>query len=241
MDLGTWSASMRRDATVAGEIFERSPADAAVPSCPGWTLADLEAHLAGVFRFWVAAVERPGMERDEVRALDAQISTEPVDRYGPNLDELLSTLGGQSADAPAWTWSSDRTVGFVARRLAHEVSVHRYDAELAIGEPRQIDADLASDGLDELLLQYLPRRRPTATGPVGGSVHVHCVDTDGEWMVRPVDDGLAVTREHAKGDVAARGPASDLHLTLWHRVDGSTLDVIGAADVWRRFVARLSI
>ena len=48
-------------------------------------------------------------------------------------------------------------------------------------------------------------------------MHVHSTDADGEWLV-DFDNGLAVTREHAKGDVAVRGPASDLMLVLYGRV-----------------------
>jgi predicted lipid carrier protein YhbT len=53
-------------------------------------------------------------------------------------------------------------------------------------------------------------------------------------------DGLVVTREHAKGDVAARGTASDLLLFLYGRIDADGLDVFGDAALlarWRELVA----
>ncbi len=52
-------------------------------------------------------------------------------------------------------------------------------------------------------------------------------------------DGLVVTREHAKGDVAARGTASDLLLFLYGRADADRLDVFGDAALlarWRELV-----
>ena len=68
-----------------------------------------------------------------------------------------------------------------------------------------------------------------------GSIHVHCTDTEGEWLVRRDGDDLVVTREHAKGDVAARGSASDLLLFLWGRRPVSALDVFGDGDLLDRF------
>ena len=46
---------------------------------------------------------------------------------------------------------------------------------------------------------------------------------------------VVVTREHAKGDVAVRGPASDLLLFLWHRIPADRLDVVGDAALLERF------
>jgi hypothetical protein len=46
---------------------------------------------------------------------------------------------------------------------------------------------------------------------------------------------VTVTREHAKGDVAARGTASDLLLFLWGRVPADSLEVFGDADLLARF------
>ena len=51
--------------------------------------------------------------------------------------------------------ASDKTAGFVLRRMAHETAVHRLDAERAAGREHTIDADLASDGIDEFLFEFL--------------------------------------------------------------------------------------
>ena len=50
-------------------------------------------------------------------------------------------------------------------------------------------------------------------------------------------DGLVVTREHAKGDVAARGTASDLLLLVWGRITPDAVDVFGDAGAARRSCA----
>jgi hypothetical protein len=60
----------------------------------------------------------------------------------------------------------------------------------------------------------------------------------GEWLVVPQLDGeLFVTREHAKGDCAIRGSASDINVALWRRLPQSSLEVIGNADVAAQFLA----
>jgi hypothetical protein len=47
-----------------------------------------------------------------------------------------------------------------------------------------------------------------------------------------------VRREHAKADVAARGPAADLLLVCWRRRPVDTVDVVGdrtVLDAWLSF------
>ena len=76
-------------------------------------------------------------------------------------------------------------------------------------------------------------------GPLSGSVHIHCTDVDGEWLIVPSESlDVVVTREHAKGDCAIRGSASQLLLGLWRRIPMSSLEVIGNADVAAQFLNR---
>ncbi|MGH9139254.1 MAG: SCP2 sterol-binding domain-containing protein, partial [Acidimicrobiales bacterium] len=83
-------------------------------------------------------------------------------------------------------------------------------------------------------------RRGAADAPaLDGSVHLHCTDTDGEWTVRPAgDDGLSVSRDHAKADAALRGPAHDLLMALWRRCSLDGIDVFGDAALAGAFVGR---
>ncbi len=48
-------------------------------------------------------------------------------------------------------------------------------------------------------------------------------------------DGIHLTREHAKGDVAVRGPASDVLLVLMGRKTMDAADVLGDAPLFERF------
>jgi hypothetical protein len=105
------------------------------------------------------------------------------------------------------------------RRLAHEMLVHRVDAEIALGLESVIDPDVASDGIDEWFFAIAPRvlRRGGAVCP-DRSIHVHCTDVDGEWIAHPDGSGgIRVERVHEKGDAALRGAAASIFLTLWGR------------------------
>jgi hypothetical protein len=103
-----------------------------------------------------------------------------------------------------------------------------------------MDPALASDGIDEFLEFFAGHAgQAKPDDPLGGSVHLHCTDVAGEWFVVDGADGaLVVTREHAKGDCAMRGPASDLIFALWRRVPLERVDVIGNAELAAKFVDR---
>jgi uncharacterized protein (TIGR03083 family) len=149
--------------------------------------------------------------------------------------EMLATeLEARDPGTPCWTWVPfDRTVGFWARRTAHETAMHRWDAQNAAGTADEIDGELAVDGVDEYLalVPCFPGRHL----PDAGSVHLHSTDAKGEWLVRLDGGGMHVTREHAKGDAAVRGPASDLLLVVYGRKPTDAVEVLGDASLFDRF------
>ena len=69
----------------------------------------------------------------------------------------------------------------------------------------------------------------------GETIHLHCTDGEGEWLVRLAPGGVNVVNEHAKGDVAARGAASDLLLMMWGRVPVTQVEVFGDASLLERW------
>ena len=130
-------------------------------------------------------------------------------------------------------------MGFWARRQANETAVHRWDAQRAAGAVEPVEHTLAVDGIDEFFGLIPFWRRESNVRGVGETIHLHCTDGAGEWLVRLAADAVIVTREHAKGDVAARGSASDLLLFLYGRVGPSALEVFGDAsllDRWQELV-----
>ena len=91
--------------------------------------------------------------------------------------------------------------------MAQETAVHRWDAAHAVGQPDDIDAVVAADGIDEFLTLLRRTWSGIDADALGGTVHLHCTDTARrKWFVLVADaDGITFTREHAKGDVAIRG------------------------------------
>ena len=242
MDRDQYLASYRRDSRALLDAIAAAGPDAVVPDCPGWTAADLAWHVADVWEWWGIIV------RDRVTDPHAVVqTTRPAtfdevfavaEHWAGELDRVLTDTDPAT---PHWTWTDDKSTGFVVRRMAQETAVHRLDAERAAGRTYAIDPELASDGVDEFLFAFLKWVDPAAAA-LAGSVHVHCIDVAGEWLV--VDDGAGgyvVTRQHAKGDAAIRGPANDLLLVLWRRLPLDGVEVIGDRAVAERFLARTNL
>ena len=218
---------------------EAAGPDASVPGCPDWTAADLVWHIAEVQDFWGYVVRERSLapaayeDPDRPDGLDAVV-TFARDRAG----ELVDVLGAADPATRVWSWTGEQDAGWVVRRMAHEAALHRLDAEQAAGREHRIDAVVAADGIDEFLTWFAPHADASAA-PVHGTVHLHCTDTEGEWTVALGDDDTySVTREHAKGDAAIRGPAHDLLRVLWRRAPLGTAEVFGDADLAAAFVAR---
>lgn len=200
--------------------------DAQVAACPEWTNTGLAEHVAMVWNFAMAQVESGDVSGPQ------RPSPDPDESMSDLLDRAVGVLRDADPDAPAWNWADDQRAGWWCRRMAHETSVHRWDAQEAAETTEPIDGELAADGITELIEVGL-RSRLRGGGSIeypDGSLHLHRTDGGGEWLLATVDGELVVTFEHAKGDAAARGTASELLLFLWGRGRG-TLECFGDADL----------
>mgnify|MGYP003341672377 FL=1 len=122
--------------------------------------------------------------------------------------------------------------------MAHETSVHRWDAQHALGTADPIDPDLAVDGIDEALETYVAQRFDLAAfGATGQTLHLHATDTEGEWMLTMTPDALTWTHGHGKGDTAIRGRAEDLLLFVMSRRGTDGLEVFGDTTLPARWQA----
>jgi uncharacterized protein (TIGR03083 family) len=224
------------------QIFDaaiRTGLDAPVTSCDGWTMADLVWHVGEVWHFWGWVVGERALDPATVAQYPAPSRVADdvlVDWARASHVALVNELIAGGATDPVWTWTgSPQPVSWVKRRMAHETAVHRWDAEQTVGDAYGLPPGLAADGIDEFLTFFLAAGEGE---PLGGTVHLHCTDTDdvpGEWMIQSIEHRrIELTREHAKGDAAIRGRAHDLLLWLWGRTD-TGLEVLGDPDVARRF------
>ena len=233
--------AVARESAALADAAERAGLDAAVPSCPGWTVADVVEHVGNVQRWATRIVETRPTER--ISRPDMSESPAPEELLGwfrAASRALVEALGAADPAAPVWTFIPGGTTRFWFRRQAHEVAVHRVDAELAGGTAAPIPTALAADGIAEWL-DVVSVFGADALRGAGETVHFHCTDTDegapGEWLITLTADGPVIAPVHAKGDVAARGPASDLELFLWGRKDASALEVFGDAALLERVAA----
>ncbi|MFP3905928.1 MAG: maleylpyruvate isomerase family mycothiol-dependent enzyme [Acidimicrobiales bacterium] len=229
---------LRREGEVLGEV---PLSDVDVPTCPGWTLPDLVAHVARVHRWQEAQVRAPSP--DELQQVD-RADPPPLDQlddwYHTGLTSLVAALESTDPDHLTPTWFGPRPARFWARRAAHETAIHRWDAQAAVDSPSDLDPDQAIDALDELLEVLAPRRfsNDDWSGPEA-SIHLHATDVAGEWLIRMGPGGIDVTHVHEKGDVAARGSASNLMLMMAGRVPPARLELFGDGamiDRWHRMV-----
>jgi len=219
--LDTVRVEGERVAELATEADLRLP----VPSCPDWDVGDLIGHLGLVHRYataWMDAGEPVG--RGAVGEPEGELAvwfTEGLGRLGERLqacdpDQTVATFAGSGTN---WFW---------LRRMAHETTMHRWDAEAAVSEPGAVPIDVATDGIDEMLTGFhVPHRVGRHLVGDGETIHFHVTDGEGEWVVTRTAEGAEVERAHRKSDVAARGRAEDLLLFVWGRRDASPLEVLG--------------
>lgn len=242
-----WSDTVAAQGRLLYDAARAAP-DARVPACPDFDATKLARHVGFIFERVALALGADatapadgGPDASPFRRDDALPAPPPADevfeRLPAALDRLVAALAAADPATPMWTLpGGDGTATAWARRMAHESTVHRVDAEQAAGWPvSPIDPDLAVDGVAELL----DRVAHTSAGDGGATstVHLHATDVEGEWLVAFDTGGVTVTTGHAKGDAAVRGPAAELYLWLWGRRPLDGLEVFGdpaAADRLRR-------
>lgn len=235
---------LRDDVDAFASTLDPSTLELAVPGCPGWDLRILAGHLGFVHR-WSAAAVRSGVEPDlstiEPPPSDAPALAEWVSAGGA---ALADELGRHQPDDPTWHLFSAAplVVGVWIRRQTQETSVHRWDAQSAIGTPAPVAAELAADGVGEYFEVILPRKfaRNGGSPPSRAEVlRVDATDTAGSWWVHTEGAGV-VASDSSPGTSAAAtvsGRAEDLLLAFYGRRDASTLVVEGDADLATEWLA----
>jgi uncharacterized protein (TIGR03083 family) len=230
---------------------------ATVPTCPHWSLEQLVRHTGGALR-WVELIVRTRAQEHipedripfaggpeaagDPAALDAWLAQTGA--------MLVGTLREAGPDTKVWAWAGDLSSGFWARRMTHELAIHRADATLAAGLPYEVDPEVAADAIDEWLgiVEYVQRTEQDEAVAelrgVGRSIHLHATDTtaelNAEWVVELAERGVTWRRGHEKATVALRGPLTDVLLGFYRRLplDGGRLEVLGERELLEFWLER---
>lgn len=215
-------AHVANDAERFAALLESASTDLPVAACPGWDVLRLAQHLGQVQRWAAFCVINGRAPTDDDPPMESFDPDHAAEWLRSGAAALIATLSAADPDGPTWHPFPVERVGAVwPRRLAHETAMHRWDAEHAAGLAPVFDADLASDGIDEYFELAVPRLiARNAIAVPDGSLHVHCTDVDGEWLVWSEAGEYRMVRAHQKGDAALRGPAAAVLLRLWGRDSG---------------------
>jgi uncharacterized protein (TIGR03083 family) len=215
--LRTLDEATARFASLAREATGDEP----VPACEPWRVRDLVEHVGTMHR-WAASIVLSGQRLAEPQPL---VAGDPADWYAGTAAALLAALRAVDPGEPVPNFSRiDETAAFWPRRQLHEVTVHVVDLLQALGrdEPQwAVPAELAADGVDEVLQVFFPRMTARGSRPdVRSRVRLVADDLDRSWVVAPAEgDGPPVLlHPTAEVDAMVSGSACDLYLALWHRV-----------------------
>ena len=231
-----WIGALRADGPAFAAAVADAPPETPVLSCPGWTVADLTLHLAGIYH-WVHSFVSSGDTSQPARrdAADLPAGVSPLQLWQHGYDQLMTCFDALDPEAPAWNWAPQpKKAGFWPRRMAHETAVHRWDAQLAIAAGEPIEAKLAADGVSEVLDTWLPAGRRIQPGQWHGVVQLTATDAAQEWYLRLRGEGMALLDtatildhddHHARAQVT--GTASDLLLAVMGRISFDALGVAG--------------
>lgn len=219
-----------------------------IPACPDWSMRQLMRHVGRAHR-WAAHIintradtsldprsvpnGRPPDDTDGTREWllgGPEILLDAVDIIGgPNIE--VATFDGPH---PAQWW---------IRRLLHEVTVHRADAVLAVGQRYTLSPQIAADGVDEWLGR-LAARTWLGDPPVedANTVTLTASDIDASWTIIGQGNRLQLHRSATElpAGVQLSGSATDLFLALLRRrdVERSGCRMEGDPSAWTTFLAR---
>jgi len=219
----------------------RAAPDAPVPSCPGWTVRTVVKHL-GLVHEWSAGLLRdyPAERPPFPSAPEGMGTAELAEWADARRQALLDAVSQSDGAREVWAFGAMRPAAFWWRRQAVETAIHAWDGSAAAGAAWEIPADAAMAGIEEAMEWNLGRlfaAAPPAWGD-GRTVHLHRTDGEGEWLLT-IGSPPTVEHGHAKGDLAVRGPASQLLLWMWGRP--ATVELFGDSALAEAWAANVKI
>lgn len=185
MENEAYLSALGSDAAALAAAARLGPA-VAVPSCPGWIVANLLIHLGTVHRGWVSVIEAHGTEwpLDIRRRLLEQTFPGLIELFqrgekgvtawfipegliewfeegAAELEEVLrrTNLDDSVWQPPGWPWHREQTVRLFLQAANIETAIHRWDAQLAHQCTTAIDHVVAEAGIDQALREMTMMNR----------------------------------------------------------------------------------
>jgi uncharacterized protein (TIGR03083 family) len=234
-------ASVAREVASIADAVAAGPLDARVPTCPDWDVTGLLRHVGEFTGFWTHVLcEGTGRPKTPFPDLPEGDAATVAAWYGGLGDSLVGELRATAPDQAVWTWVDDQQhAAFTARRCAHELAVHRFDAQPARGAQQPIDPALAADSIEEIFVMvaaYTAQDEQSGRGD-GQSLALTPTDRPERWVITMTPDGLDVDRTEGPADVMVLGSMSDLELVCYERLPLGDVSMVGdnaALDAWYR-------
>lgn len=232
--------------------------DAPVPTLEGWTVERVVRHVGRVHR-WATRLLEADAEADP----DAMAQAAPSLPRGPEClpayrsarDDLLAVCDRVDPERPVASFLGPARAAFWIRRQAHELTVHRLDAQDAVHAaggppPDPMDPVAAGDGVAEWLEVFaasVGSPQGEEQEPLWGRrIAVAARGEDGSvlsrrllaWTAAPGAPGPSVetpdpTTDPEHPDVTLDGPAGALLAVVWRRRPLDTVTVEGDPAVAR--------
>jgi uncharacterized protein (TIGR03083 family) len=226
--------------------YEAAPAGK-VPWADHWSVGTVARHVAGTHHVVAEIIERrPDADFGLFATLDAPAKNAPEFPAWSTGSTAALTRQLREVDGTeqCWDWyhASGGTVAFWGRRMAHEATVHRWDAEAgAGGDIAPIDPSVASDGIDEYLGVFVDATRRGANAPAGPTIRIEATDTDDDWYLELPAGDRVVHRGQRDHGLHLRGSSEGLLLFIWGRrgIDAAEIEVDGDRSVLDRWAELL--
>ena len=246
-----YAAAFLEENRAFAELFRNVDESEPVPTCPGWSLAQLMRHVGRGDR-WAAQIVRDRLT-DFLDPRTVEGGKPPPDPAGAiswlhgGAQRLIDAVELSGVETPVWTFLGPRPANWWIRRRLHETAVHHADAAIATGGEFTLEASIAADAITEWL-ERVAIQAGSEGAPLpledGNTLHLHATDPGlgeaGEWTIGVGGGGITWSHEHGKGSVAVRGGATELLLAMTRRVSvaDTGIESFGDDAVWQNWLDR---